>query len=79
VKMPMHKMGPERLGWITQSAAVGLTVEPKVLALVRARFLWNVPYLERIQGVLDGVRRGPVGLPGPLELAALCLKRVAHL
>jgi hypothetical protein len=43
-----------------------------VLALVRARFLWQFPYLERSQGVLDGVPRGPAGPPGPLELAALC-------
>jgi hypothetical protein len=43
-------------------------VEPKVLALVRERFPWHSPYLERIQGVLDGVRKGPVG---PLEFAAL--------
>jgi hypothetical protein len=36
---------------------VSLTVEPKVLALVvRVRFLWLFPYLERIQGVLGGVR-----------------------
>ena len=27
--------------------------------------------MERLQGALDGVQRGPVGLPGPLELAAL--------
>ena len=46
-------------------------MKPKVLALVRERFLWHFPYLERIQGVLDGVPRGPVGPPGPLELAAL--------
>ena len=26
---------------------------------MRARFLWHFPYLERIQGVLDGVPRGP--------------------
>ena len=48
-----------------------LTVQPKVLELVRARFLWRCLYLERVQGVLDGVPRGPVGPPGPLELAAL--------
>ena len=34
------------------------------------RFLWRFPYLERNQGVLDGVRGGPVGPLGPLELAA---------
>ena len=38
---------------------------------MRARFLQHFPYMERIQGVLDGVRRGLVGPPGPLELAAL--------
>jgi hypothetical protein len=46
-------------------------VEPKVLALVRARFLWRFPYPERVQGVLGRVRGGPVGPPGPLGLAAL--------
>jgi hypothetical protein len=46
---------------------VGLTVEPKVLVLVRVHFLWHFPPLERVQGVLDGVPRGPVG---PHELAA---------
>ena len=40
-------------------------------ALVWARSPWHFPYLERAQGVLDGVRRGPVGPPGLLELAAL--------
>ena len=55
----------EMPGVITQCAAVGLTVEPKVLALVRARVLWRFPYLERIRGVLDGAPRGPVGPPGP--------------
>jgi hypothetical protein len=58
-------------GAITQCAAVGLPVEPKVLALVRERFLWRCLYLERIEGLLGGVRRGPVGPPGPLALAAL--------
>ena len=38
---------------------------------MRARFLWHLSYLERVQGVLDGVPRGPVGPPGPLELSAL--------
>ena len=38
---------------------------------MRARFLWHVPYLEGVQGVLGGVRRGPAGPPEPLELAAL--------
>jgi hypothetical protein len=50
---------------------VGITVEPKVPALVYERFQWQFPYLERAQGVLDGVRRGLVGPPGPLGLAAL--------
>ena len=50
---------------------MGLTVEPKVLALVHQRFLWPFPYLERIQGVLDGASKGPVGPQGPLELAVL--------
>ena len=50
---------------------MGLTAGPKFLALAYARFLWQFPYLERIQGVLDGVQRGPVGPPGPLVLAAL--------
>ena len=36
----------------------------------------NFPYLERIQGVLDGVQRGSVEPPGPLELAALRGARV---
>jgi hypothetical protein len=43
--------------------SVSLTVEPKVLALVQEHFLWNFPYLERIQGVHKGVPKGP----GPLE------------
>jgi hypothetical protein len=37
---------------------------------------------ERVPGVQKGVRRGPVGPPAApfaIELAALCLKRVAHL
>jgi hypothetical protein len=53
-------------------------VEPKVLSLVRVRFLWRVPYLERVQGVLDGVHTGPVGPPGPPELAALGVTRPAE-
>jgi hypothetical protein len=52
---------PISLGLITKWAAVGLTGETKALAQVRARFLYHVPYLERVQGVLDGVRRGLVG------------------
>ena len=53
------------------------TAEPKLLALVRARFLWHFPYLERTQGVrMKGVPRAQgvllsLGPPGPLELAAL--------
>jgi hypothetical protein len=46
-----------------------LTVKPKVLALAWAHFLRPVPYLQRIQGVLDGVSRGPVGPPGPRGLS----------
>jgi hypothetical protein len=38
---------------------------------VQEHFLWHFPYLEGIQGVLDGVPRGPVGLAGLLELSAL--------
>ena len=33
-------------------------------------FLWHFPYLERVQGVLEEVPRGPTGPLGPLELAA---------
>ena len=60
-------------GVIAQRAAVGLAVEPKALALnlVYGCFLRHFPYMERVQGILDGVRRGPVGPPGPLGLAAL--------
>jgi hypothetical protein len=47
-------------------------VEQQVLALVRVRLLWHFPYLQWIQGVLDGVRRGPVGPP---ELAAPSVTR----
>ena len=50
-----------RAGVITQLAAVGLAVESKVLALVRARFLWRFPYMERVQGVLDGCQGDPLG------------------
>jgi hypothetical protein len=52
-------------------AAAGRAVEPQVPALARPRFLWHFPYRERNQGVLDGVPRGPVGPPGPRELAVL--------
>jgi hypothetical protein len=48
---------------ITQGAAVGLAVKPRALA----RSLQHFPYMERAQGVIDGVPRGPVGPPGPLE------------
>jgi hypothetical protein len=34
---------------------------------VQERFLWHFPYLGRVQGVLDGVPRGPVDPLGPLE------------
>jgi hypothetical protein len=39
---------------------------------MRARFIhvWRFPYMERIQWILDGVRRGNVGPLGPLELVA---------
>jgi hypothetical protein len=39
----------------------------KDLALVQERFIWHVPYLERIQGVLDGLWDPQ----DPIELAAL--------
>jgi hypothetical protein len=42
---------------------VGRTAEPKVLALVQLKrfrsILWHLPCLERIQGVIGGVPRGP--------------------
>ena len=57
---------------LSEQPEAGFTVEPTVLALRRARCLWRVPNLERIQGVLDGATRGPVGAPpGPVGLAAL--------
>jgi hypothetical protein len=40
------------------AGAVGLTVEPKVLALVRTHLLWRFPYMKRVHGVLDGVGSG---------------------
>ena len=58
---------------------MGLTVEPKVLALVYERFLWQLPYMERSQGVLGGVQRGPVGPPGPIGGAMLSLVGVGAL
>jgi hypothetical protein len=69
--------GPDQLvhnvawGGASVSSGRSHTVQPKVMALVRARFLWHFPYLERVGGVLDGVKRGPTGPLGPLELAAL--------
>ena len=36
-------------------------------------FLWHGPYLQRPQGVLDGVPRGLGGPPGPFESAALSM------
>jgi hypothetical protein len=51
---------------VSSLAAAGFAVEAKVPALVvRARCLRHPPDLERAQGVLDGVQRGPVGPPGP--------------
>jgi len=44
-----------------------------------ARFLWHLPYLERVEGVLDGVQRGPVGPPGPIGGAMLSLVGVGAL
>jgi hypothetical protein len=46
-------------------------------AFTVSRILWHIPYLERVQWVLEEVPRGPVGPPGPLELAALALTVVA--
>ena len=48
-----------RLTWgdnsLNSLAAVGITVEAKVPALVvRVHCLWHPPYLERAQGVLNG-------------------------
>jgi hypothetical protein len=51
-------------GVMPQWALAGLKAEPKVLALVRARFLWHFLYLERAQGVLEMVPGGTVGPPG---------------
>jgi hypothetical protein len=45
--------------WGGSSVSSCSSCSGKVLALVQARFLWHFPYLERIQGVLDGVRRAP--------------------
>ena len=44
-----------------------IIVEPKVLALVRERFQWRFPSLEKIQGVLDAVPRGPWDPRDPLS------------
>jgi hypothetical protein len=38
---------------------------------VQEHFLCHFPYMERIQGVLEEVPRGPAGPLGTLELAAL--------
>jgi hypothetical protein len=58
-------------GVITQRAAVGLAAEPQVLALVRARFPMalslSVEGPRGSAGGCEGVRRGPVGPPGPLD------------
>ena len=53
------------------SVSSSYVLEPKVLALVRERFRWHFPYLERIEGVLEEVPRGHTGPPGPLGSAAL--------
>ena len=37
---------------------------------MQARFLWRVPDLSSVKGVLEGVPGGPVGPLGALELAA---------
>ena len=59
------KMNAAALAWGDNSVSSCRSYSPaKVLVLVRARFLWPCPYLERAQGVLDGVSRGPVGPPG---------------
>ena len=57
---PEHRHLAERqrapLAWGDNSLSMlqpaGLTVQPKIMALVlvRARFLWRRPYLERVQG-----------------------------
>ena len=45
---------------VSEQMIVGLTVEPKVLALVQECFLWRFPHLERVQGVINGVSRDHV-------------------
>ena len=47
------------------TAAVGLTVEPKILALVHEHFLWRFPYLERIQEGSPQGAKGSCRTPGP--------------
>ena len=37
---------------------------------------WDILGLKRVPGFLKGVRRGPMGLPGPLEIAALAADQV---
>ena len=45
------------------SSRTALAVEPQVRSLARARELRHCPYLERIQGVLDGVPGGALWDP----------------
>ena len=40
---------------------------------MRARFLWHVPYLERVRGPSTGVPRGPVDPRRPREFPALVM------
>ena len=51
---------------------------PGTTAVVQERFLWRFLYLERIPGVLDGMRRGPVGPPGPLNLRVINLSDLLY-
>ena len=51
---------------VSSRSSIAAETKLKVLALahiVRARFVRHLPYLERGQGVLDGVRRGQPGAP----------------
>ena len=42
-------------------------------------FQWVILGLKRVSGVLKGVRRGPMGPPGPLELSALSTTRASRM